>query len=235
MTETGWGEFDITIKVFFAPESNEKPLTFTHHLKLHPWPVDPILYAQPTATGEPSIPTPSNPAAAAPGALPAPVLSPVHSWQYEELCFTEPTEAFYGILLEHKPTPLPKTNRHPKLLTHPLSAGGNVGEFSLQVEEEEGQRIERARDKTLAEIDELRKQLVAYDQELGGASGVASSSLEPKLTTRMKQASRRRWKRSRSKRQPTAPPLLLTPRLHPDALRGVNNLPIAPSSYHVLL
>ncbi|POY73864.1 hypothetical protein BMF94_3034 [Rhodotorula taiwanensis] len=166
VTETGWGEFDIIIKVFFAPESNEKPLTFTHHLKLHPWPVDPILYAQPTATGEPSIPTPSDPAAAATPLAP-PVLSPVHSWQYEELCFTEPTEAFYAVLLEHKPTPLPKSNRHPKLLTHPLSAGGNIGEFSLEMEDDEGRRIDKAREKTLEQIEDLRRQLVSYDQELG--------------------------------------------------------------------
>ena len=167
VTETGWGEFDIVIKVFFAPESNEKPLTFNHHLKLHPWPVDPILYAQPTATGEPSIPTiPGQP----PASLPPPVLSPVHSWQYEELCFNEPTEAFYAVLLEHKPTPLPKSNRFPKLLTHPLSAGGNIGEFSLEMEEEEAARIEKAREKTLAQIEDLRRQLVSHEQELQGPS-----------------------------------------------------------------
>jgi YEATS domain-containing protein 4 len=166
VTETGWGEFDIVIKVFFAPESNEKPLTFNHHLKLHPWPVDPILYAQPTATGEPSIPTiPGQP----PASLPPPVLSPVHSWQYEELCFNEPTEAFYAVLLEHKPTPLPKSNRFPKLLTHPLSAGGNIGEFSLEMEEEEAARIEKAREKTLAQIEDLRRQLVSHEQELQGS------------------------------------------------------------------
>ncbi|GJN91809.1 hypothetical protein Rhopal_004832-T1 [Rhodotorula paludigena] len=163
VTETGWGEFDIIIKVFFAPESNEKPLTFNHHLKLHPWPVDPILYAQPSATGEPTSLTEDGQPI-----LPAPVISPVHSWQYEELVFTEPTEAFYATLLEHKPTPLPRTNRHPKLLTHPLSSGGNIGEFSVEMEEEEGRRIDKARDKTLEQIEEMRKQLVGFDQELAG-------------------------------------------------------------------
>lgn len=192
VTETGWGEFDIIIKVFFAPESNEKPLTFTHHLKLHPWPVDPILYAQPTATGEPSIPTPSDPAAAATPLAP-PVLSPVHSWQYEELCFTEPTEAFYAVLLEHKPTPLPKSNRHPKLLTHPLSAGGNIGEFSLEMEDDEGRRIDKAREKTLEQIEDLRRQLVSYDQELGSASlpcRISSSVLTLPERIRLEEGSR---------------------------------------------
>ncbi|GAA5953189.1 hypothetical protein JCM8115_000454 [Rhodotorula mucilaginosa] len=179
VTETGWGEFDIVIKVFFAPESNEKPLTFNHHLKLHPWPVDPILYAQPTATGEPSIPTiPGQP----PASLPPPVLSPVHSWQYEELCFNEPTEAFYAVLLEHKPTPLPKSNRFPKLLTHPLSAGGNIGEFSLEMEEEEAARIEKAREKTLAQIEDLRRQLVSHEQELQGVKAEIEQIQKQKAT-----------------------------------------------------
>ena len=37
ITETGWGEFEIQIKIFFVAEANEKPLTLFHHLKLHPW------------------------------------------------------------------------------------------------------------------------------------------------------------------------------------------------------
>ncbi|GAA5862880.1 hypothetical protein JCM8547_006577, partial [Rhodosporidiobolus lusitaniae] len=160
VTETGWGEFDVTIKVFFVPESNEKPLTFTHHLKLHPWPVDPILYHQPTAEGDPPNPVLVG--------HPAPVLSPVHSWQYEEIVFTEPTEPFYATLLENKPTPLPRTNRHPRLLTHPLSAGGNIGEFSVEMEEEEGARLDKAKQRTMEQIEELRKQLVGFDQELTG-------------------------------------------------------------------
>ncbi|GAA5831737.1 hypothetical protein JCM11251_003861 [Rhodosporidiobolus azoricus] len=169
VTETGWGEFDIVIKVFFVPESNEKPLTFNHHLKLHPWPVDPILYHTPT----PAPPeNGADPDASAPPApvpqYPPPVLSPVHSWQYEEIVFTEPTETFYGMLLENKPTPLPRTNRHPRLLTHPLSAGGNIGEFSVDMEDEEGQRLDKAKQKTLDQIEEMRKQLLEYEQELGG-------------------------------------------------------------------
>jgi len=37
VTETGWGEFDVQIKILFVPESGEKPLTTYHRLKLHPW------------------------------------------------------------------------------------------------------------------------------------------------------------------------------------------------------
>lgn len=40
VTETGWGEFDIIIKIHFNPISGEKPLTLYHHLKLHPYEED---------------------------------------------------------------------------------------------------------------------------------------------------------------------------------------------------
>jgi transcription initiation factor IIF auxiliary subunit len=35
VTETGWGEFEIQIKLFFV-DPHEKPLTFSHGLKLYP-------------------------------------------------------------------------------------------------------------------------------------------------------------------------------------------------------
>ncbi|GAA6058588.1 hypothetical protein JCM10212_007027 [Sporobolomyces blumeae] len=206
VTETGWGEFDIVIKVFFVPEASEKPLTFNHHLKLHPWPVDPILYAQPSLHQAPPATTATSPAAVANGAVtdgstsaqgdrpstttnaggasgpdattttttsaqlvsPVPVISPVHSWQYEEIVFSEPTEQFYTTLLTHPPTPLPPTNRHPKVLTHALSGGGNIGEFSLEMERSELERLEGAKVKTLKQVDEMRKLLVEYERELTG-------------------------------------------------------------------
>ncbi|PWY87763.1 histone acetyltransferase subunit [Aspergillus heteromorphus CBS 117.55] len=37
VTETGWGEFEIQIKLYFVAESNEKPQTLWHSLKLHPY------------------------------------------------------------------------------------------------------------------------------------------------------------------------------------------------------
>lgn len=215
MTETGWGEFEIQVKVFFIPEANEKPLTFYHHLKLHPWlahrvqtiPVAPppplttdtaaergetamdvdqpdpsaVTPAAAVGTGassqEPvekkdrpessdtdgvgsaedsSKPTEAEPPSSEPGPEPAAQMPPaetdqpseitsgttnaasvdlssapaavpsglsavpgavnalrpvvdapavVHSWQYEEIVFPEPTEAFYEILVAHPPTP----------------------------------------------------------------------------------------------------------------------------------
>lgn len=40
VTETGWGEFDVIIKLHFHPVSGEKPQTLYHHLKLHPYEED---------------------------------------------------------------------------------------------------------------------------------------------------------------------------------------------------
>ncbi|KAJ5168999.1 Protein AF-9 [Penicillium canariense] len=37
VVETGWGEFEIQIKLYFLPESGEKPQTLWHSLKLHPY------------------------------------------------------------------------------------------------------------------------------------------------------------------------------------------------------
>ena len=36
VTEVGWGEFDIQIKVHFASDANIRPVEVTHFLKLYP-------------------------------------------------------------------------------------------------------------------------------------------------------------------------------------------------------
>jgi YEATS domain-containing protein 4 len=168
VTETGWGEFDIIIKIFFVAEAAEKPITFTHHLKLHPWPVEGAI--------PPSLPAPL-PAGTSPQPLavipeapqgPQPIISPIHSWQYEEVVFSEPTETFYSLLLSRPPTPLPLTNRNPDILTLALGGGGNFGEFTERMEKEEGERLEAARLKVLEEIETLRKKLIGNEKELLG-------------------------------------------------------------------
>ncbi|TKY84996.1 hypothetical protein EX895_006076 [Sporisorium graminicola] len=69
VTETGWGEFEIQIKIFFVPEANEKPLTLFHHLKLHPW-------LQSVAAVEAEAPATSIPAPLPPSDAPAPSDTP---------------------------------------------------------------------------------------------------------------------------------------------------------------
>lgn len=73
--ETGWGEFDIMIRIYFAPESYEKSVMCYHHLKLHPYGAD--IAANQSA------------------------MEPISSWQYEEIVFQEPTEAMYDLLTRH--------------------------------------------------------------------------------------------------------------------------------------
>ncbi|KAL8906809.1 MAG: hypothetical protein Q9207_001797 [Kuettlingeria erythrocarpa] len=72
VTETGWGEFEVQIKIYFVPEANEKPQTIWHHLKLHPYGPDAERQRETKA--------------------------PVVSECYEEVVFNEPVEAFYELL-----------------------------------------------------------------------------------------------------------------------------------------
>ncbi|KEF59951.1 YEATS domain-containing protein 4 [Exophiala aquamarina CBS 119918] len=70
--ETGWGEFEIAIKFYFVPESNEKPQQIWHGLKLHPYLGDVEQQKRDRAL--------------------------ISSMCYEEVLFNEPVEAFYDLL-----------------------------------------------------------------------------------------------------------------------------------------
>lgn len=72
VTETGWGEFEIQIKLYFIPESGEKPQTLWHSLKLHPY--------GPDAEGKRER------------------REVVVSQNYEEVVFNEPVDQFYDLL-----------------------------------------------------------------------------------------------------------------------------------------
>jgi YEATS domain-containing protein 4 len=72
VSETGWGEFEIQIKLYFVPESMEKPQTLWHSLKLHPY--------GPDAEGMKER------------------RDQVVSQNYEEIVFNEPVEQFYDLL-----------------------------------------------------------------------------------------------------------------------------------------
>ncbi|KAI1634164.1 yeats family-domain-containing protein [Biscogniauxia mediterranea] len=74
VNETGWGEFEITIKLYYDSKSGEKPQTLYHHLRLHP-------YGRTEAEKE----------AMRNG-------GEVIAWSYEEQLFNEPFEEFYKIL-----------------------------------------------------------------------------------------------------------------------------------------
>ncbi|KAG9253310.1 yeats family-domain-containing protein [Emericellopsis atlantica] len=75
VTDTGWGEFDVNVKLYYVNESGEKPQTTYHYLRLHPYGrTEEEKQAMITEHGE------------------------VRSWAYEEQLFNEPFDAFYRIL-----------------------------------------------------------------------------------------------------------------------------------------
>lgn len=84
VTETGWGEFEIIIKIHFHPGSelgiNEKNFQIFHGLKLHPF--------------NAKIPIREN--------------GEIHSVLYDELIFQEPTETTFEILTSKPANLLPE-------------------------------------------------------------------------------------------------------------------------------
>jgi len=153
ISETGWGEFEIQIRITFIPEAGEKPLTLFHHLKLHPWPAVPTIDALPDA----EVPVPTDRP------------EPVHSWQYDEIVFTEPQQAFLNILMRNPPTPLPKARR--KMVTNTpetsafLTGKGNP-EFTQDMEKDESDRLEETRKALIAQGEEWRMKLIQLENEV---------------------------------------------------------------------
>ncbi|THH12379.1 hypothetical protein EW145_g36 [Phellinidium pouzarii] len=148
VTETGWGEFEIQIRLHFIPESAEKLYIIYHHLKLHPWTV--------TGSGELEIPPPEVAAKA----------GPVHSWQYDEVVFCDPYQNFLNILMAHPPTPLPKAKKKPVPfhIANPESIGdtkaNGTPEFTQAMVQEEAERLEKARKQVIAEQNKWRETLI---------------------------------------------------------------------------
>jgi YEATS domain-containing protein 4 len=148
-----WGEFEIQIRITFIPEAGEKPVLLYHHLKLHPW----------TASGtDMDVPPPAEVAAQ---------LGPVHSWQYDEIVFTDPFQQFLNTLRAHPPSLLPKARRRP-VPFHTANPGsfeaskGGVPEFTGVMEKDEIQRLEDAKKSVVTEQEKLRVSLIEKEKEL---------------------------------------------------------------------
>lgn len=94
VSETGWGEFEIMIKIHFQNVVSEKPVVLYHHLRLHPYEDD--------VNGQPW-----------------PKDKPVMSLLYDELVFNEPTESLYQVFADHNALnvnlPNKKTIKDPSL------------------------------------------------------------------------------------------------------------------------
>lgn len=82
LTETGWGEFEINIKIHFVEEANEKMLSFYHHLRLHPY-----YNVSPDKPQKPD--------------------DEVSSIFYDEIVFNEPNEQFFKTLMSRPGNLLP--------------------------------------------------------------------------------------------------------------------------------
>ncbi|KAH7105594.1 yeats family-domain-containing protein [Auriculariales sp. MPI-PUGE-AT-0066] len=159
VTETGWGEFEITIRITFVQESGEKALLIYHHLKLHPWSAQngpPEL-----ALSVPSMDVDSN--------LPL----GVHSWQYDEVVFNDPVQSFLNLLMQHPPSSLPRVRMrgrpHPPHLMVESSLAAQPQpppEFTTIMEREEVERIEDARRKVIDETDRIRQTILAKERLL---------------------------------------------------------------------
>ena len=137
-----------------------------HHLKLHPWPA-----AIPAAEAPAAGTTADATAAGAPPPLP-PV---VHSWQYEEIVFPEPFEAFYDILVAHPPTPWPATSAQaftdPQVMTERqhlvhTPTGQVLEALSLEAQRAEADRIDLARANAVQQLDADRTKLIATEKLL---------------------------------------------------------------------
>lgn len=70
--------------------------------------------AESTPAGQDGTPADGASITAAPTPISIAAKYPVHSWQYDELVFSDPLSNFLNILNEHTATPLPARNRRPR-------------------------------------------------------------------------------------------------------------------------
>lgn len=163
--ETGWGEFEIAIKFYFAGESNEKPQQLWHPLKLHPYQGD--VERQKVER------------------------TMVSSVCYEEVLFNEPLDVFYDVLtgggggVDGKGGKGGKSGKGAKAAKAAAAAAAahtaeipernTVGnKFSREEESKELDRLGEAVRKVEAMVEEEKKVLVAEEtrlQELEGTEG----------------------------------------------------------------
>lgn len=149
--ETGWGEFEIAIKFYFAPESQEKPQQLWHALKLHPY------------TGDTEKQKAER--------------SMVKSVCYEEVVFSEPNEAFYDVLTGGGAAPVKGAKGAAAAARNGTTGGGvrtaeiprkseGVGVWSLEEEGKELDRLGEAVKNVETMIVDEKKELVRMEKEL---------------------------------------------------------------------
>ncbi|KAJ3020301.1 NuA4 histone H4 acetyltransferase complex and the SWR1 complex subunit [Thoreauomyces humboldtii] len=139
--ETGWGEFDIPIKITLQDSLEKAAINFVHTLQLYP--------KEDAAGNGPG--GPSSSASTAVGGPPKPVVSE----HYDEIVFNEPTEEAHKKFLANPPPVLPK--RVPATITHG---------FYPTTEAEELKRLKEATAKVVAQIEREKARLQAAEEEM---------------------------------------------------------------------
>ncbi|KAJ0165806.1 Protein AF-9 -like protein, partial [Colletotrichum tanaceti] len=179
--ETGWGEFEITIKMYYASESGEKPQTLYHNLRLHP-------YGRTDAEKEQMLRQNDG---------------EIRAWAFDEQIFNEPYEAFYEVLTsgaqpkghpagkggkgKNKPIPpLPEKTSNVQVAWERsalLPAVNKPGQpFSLETEQIEVKKLREAEAKVkemakhqLETLKEKEAQLAALKAENAAAAAAATA------------------------------------------------------------
>ncbi|OVA12841.1 YEATS [Macleaya cordata] len=159
LSETGWGEFEIAISLFFHSDVSDKQLDLYHHLKLYP-------------EDDSSAPQSTK--------------KPVVVESYDEIVFCEPSESFFARAQNHPAVSVPRLpasfnippagaiesvneKKRGDTKDHPLSQW-----FMNFSEADELLKLAAARQQVQAHIVKLRRQLTAMDgqpQQLKPASG----------------------------------------------------------------
>ncbi|KAF9509470.1 hypothetical protein BS47DRAFT_1396818 [Hydnum rufescens UP504] len=145
--------------VDLSNQSAEKTLGIQHHLTLHPW-----------ATPDLSTASGADPATIV-SAVPQPPLEPACAWQYDEIVFTDPPQAFLDILMAHPPTsPKVKEGAIPPNLAHTASLAPQgsrwAPEFTVLLECDDGERLDAAKRSIVEETDKQSALLIEKEQEL---------------------------------------------------------------------
>ncbi|BBN09378.1 YEATS domain-containing protein 4 [Marchantia polymorpha subsp. ruderalis] len=143
LTETGWGEFEIGITVYFHPDASEKPLEIFHHLKLYP--------------EDDSGPQNTK--------------KPVVVESYDEIVFTEPSEAFFSRIQKHPSLFLNGKQNPPSAGTENEKKRGETKEqnitqwFLKHSDSEELEAIISARDNVMTRVNKLKADLLQLENE----------------------------------------------------------------------
>ncbi|ODV83881.1 hypothetical protein CANARDRAFT_237203 [[Candida] arabinofermentans NRRL YB-2248] len=123
VNETGWGEFEIIIKIYFNSDCGEKNITFYHHLKLHPYgQKQPQVQKQITGDVDNT--------------------EFVQSILYDEIVFNEPTEKMFKQLTLHPSSFIPYDSKELEIQNNEIKHN-----FTKIMERDELDRIEKCLEK----------------------------------------------------------------------------------------